>query len=135
MIKEILYDEVLAIRQKAMYADKDISFVKLENDCLGLHIGYFQNNSPVSVISLFLKNGELQFRKFATLDEFQNRGYGSKLIQWVIDYAEDIQVKKIWCNSRVNKIDFYKKFGFKETKTQFEKNGYRYAVLELILSS
>ncbi len=130
MIDEVPYEDVLEIRHKAMYPDKEKEFVILPDDDRGLHIGYFVNEKPVSVLSLFLKDGELQFRKFATLPECQGMGYGSKLMEWLVDYAKEMNFARVWCNARSGKADFYRRFGFEETDNRFKKNGYEYVVME-----
>ncbi|HCO66623.1 MAG TPA: GNAT family N-acetyltransferase [Dysgonomonas sp.] len=130
MINEVPYEQVLEIRRKAMYPDKDKEFVKLADDERGIHMGYYVDGLPVSVFSLFLKDGELQFRKFATLPEHQNNGYGTKLMEWLLDYAKDMKFARVWCNARVNKTEFYTRFGFVETDEKFEKNGYEYVIME-----
>lgn len=130
MINEVPYNEVLDIRHKAMYPDREKDIVVLPDDNMGLHMGYYVEGKPVSVFSLFLKDGEIQFRKFATLPECQGKGYGTRLVKWLIDYAEDMKFQRIWCNSRADKIDFYKKYGFVETSERFEKNGYEYIIIE-----
>lgn len=134
MINEVPYEDVLEIRHRAMYPDQEKEFVVLPDDNRGLHIGYFVEGKPVSVFSLFLKDGELQFRKFATLPEYQGKGYGSKLVEWLTDYANEMKFSKVWCNARVGKTDFYKRFDFEETDDRFEKNGYEYVVVERKLS-
>lgn len=135
MIEEISYEEILKIRQQVMYPDKDIEFVKLKDDANGLHMGYCIDEKPVCVFSLFLNENKIQLRKFATLEEFQKKGYGSKLLEWLINYATEMQFDSIWCNSRYNKREFYKKFGFEETDSIFEENGYKFIILEKKLES
>ncbi|MDU1905692.1 MAG: GNAT family N-acetyltransferase [Dysgonomonas sp.] len=130
MINEVPYEQVLDIRHKVMYPDKEKDFVVLPDDDKGLHMGYYLNGEPVSVFSIFLENGEIQFRKFATLPEYQGKGYGTKLMEWLVDYVKDLKFPRVWCNSRADKVDFYKKFGFVETKERFEKNGYEYVIVE-----
>lgn len=130
MINEVPYEDVLKIRQTVMYPNKDKESVTLSEDSNGLHIGYYLDGKPVSVFSLFLSNREIQFRKFATLTEYQGKGYGSKLMEWLLTYIEDLKFSRVWCNSRVDKIDFYKKFGFSETADKFEKGGHQFVVLE-----
>jgi len=132
MINEVPYDKVLEIRHKVMYPDREIESVILPDDDMGLHIGYYADGEPVSVFSIFLKDGDIQFRKFATLQNYQGKGYGSKLMQWLLDYVSDMQFKRVWCNARTGKTDFYKKFGFRETEEIFEKNGYEYVIMEKI---
>lgn len=135
MIEEVPYDDVLSIRRQAMYPLEDLEFVKLDDDNKALHIGYFLENKPVSVFSIFLQNRELQFRKFATLPDYQHKGYGSKLMEWIIAYTTDMSFRRVWCNARSNKTNFYKKFGFKETNDRFSKNGYDYVVMEFLLEN
>lgn len=130
MINEVNYAHILEIRHQVMYPEKGIDDVRLPDDDKGLHIGYFKDGVPVSVLSLFLNNRELQFCKFATLVEFQGQGYGSELLKWVLDYASDMQFERVWCNARKGKTDFYKKFGFDETDQLFEKDGYQFVVME-----
>ena len=130
MINEVAYADVLEIRHKVMYPDKDKDYVILPVDDKGLHIGYYKEGVLVSVLSLFLNNRELQFRKFATLPEYQGQGYGTELVKWVLDYAKDMQFDRVWCNSRIEKTDFYKKFDFVETDDVFEKDGRKFIILE-----
>lgn len=130
MIREVDYNEVLKIRQEVMYPDKDLKFVRLPEDDLGIHMGFYDNGKPISILSLFLKDNELQFRKFATLTELQGKGYGTKLIEWLLDYAKDMQFERVWCNSRLDKKDFYQKFDFSEQGDTFEKNGIQYIIME-----
>lgn len=130
MINEVPYSDVLEIRHKVMYPEKEINYVVLPDDDKGLHIGYYQEGILVSVLSLFLNGRELQFRKFATLAEFQGQGHGSELLKWVLDYAVDMKFDRVWCNSRIEKTDFYKKFDFKETEEVFEKDGRQFVILE-----
>ncbi len=130
MISEVPYSDVLEIRHKVMYPEKDKEYVALPDDDKALHIGYYKEGMLVSVLSLFLHNRELQFRKFATLSEFQGQGYGSELMKWVLDYAIDMKFERLWCNSRVEKTDFYEKFEFVKTNQIFEKDGRQFIILE-----
>lgn len=130
MVSEVPYSDVLEIRHQVMYPEKEKDYVILPDDDQALHIGYYKEGLLVSVLSLFLKNRELQFRKFATLPEFQGQGYGSELMKWVLDYAIDMKFERLWCNSRIEKTDFYKKFEFVETDQIFEKDGRQFIILE-----
>lgn len=130
MILEASYDEVLKVRLEVMYPDKNIEYVKLPSDNLGLHMGNFVENQLVTVTSLFLEGRDLQFRKLATLKDFQNKGYATELIKWILDYAKEFKLNKVWCNSRVDKISFYEKFGFVKTDNIFTKDGIDFIIME-----
>ena len=131
-IKQITSFETLQIRHKVMWPNKPIEYVKLQNDEKGRHFGLFINGELTSIISLFLENEVVQFRKFATLNAYQGLGYGTMLLKNTIDLLEKEGIKKLWCNARVEKSKFYDKFNLKPTNTKFEKGGIKYVIMERI---
>ncbi len=124
---------VWPIRQQVMYPDYDIEQVRLQDDANGIHLALFECNTLISVVSLFKTDNNLQFRKLATLNEFQRKGYGSILLQYLIEFAQSEGCEKVWCNSRVSASPFYKRFGFKETAHRFTKHQIEFVVMELTL--
>lgn len=130
MIQEAPYNEVLKIRHEVMYPEKDLEYVKLPQDHMGLHMGYYSDGKLVSVVSLFLENRDLQFRKLATIESDQNKGFASEIIKWILDYAKDAKLNRVWCNARVSATSFYEKFGFIKTDNTFSKDGYDYVIME-----
>lgn len=133
VIEIVEKEQVWKIRHDVMWPDKPFDYIKLDDDGRGNHFGLFIENRLISVISLFVENEEAQFRKFATLQEEQGKGYGSKLLESVLEEAKIQGVKRIWCNARKNKADFYKKFGLQETGGSFEKGGKSYVIMEKYL--
>lgn len=133
IITEATYGDTLALRQQVLYPEKDIEFVKLPDDDLGLHIGIEENKELVCVMSLFIEmeTKAVQFRKLATRTDMQGKGYASVLMKWLIDYATDMKLNKLWCNARKDAASFYKKFGYKETDQTFERSGHEYVIMEL----
>jgi GNAT superfamily N-acetyltransferase len=129
-IKEISPDETLEIRQQVLWPDKPISQLKLPEDLEGLHFGLFDNDRLVSVISIFIQDDALRFRKFATRTEDQGKGYGTRLLTFVVGYAVNFGVQKIWCNARVQKQSFYESFGLIATDEITEKEGIQYVTME-----
>ncbi|MEM8899159.1 MAG: GNAT family N-acetyltransferase [Bacteroidota bacterium] len=102
-IRKISASETLPIRHEAMWPDKPLNYIKLPNDALGLHYGLFLQDKLVSVISLFQEGSSAQFRKFATLTACQGKGYGTPLLRHIMEWAENEQLDKIWCNARIHK--------------------------------
>ncbi|WBX71809.1 GNAT family N-acetyltransferase [Tenacibaculum retecalamus] len=129
-IKQITISEVLPIRHKVMWPDKPMSYVELPNDEKGKHFGLFVNGEITSIISLFISNNEAQFRKFATLIEHQGFGYGTILLNKVIDLVKKEKVAKLWCNARVEKSKFYERFDLTSTTKKFKKGGIEYVIME-----
>lgn len=129
-IREITVEEVLKIRQKVMWPNKSIDYVKISNDKDGRHFGLFIDQELISVISLFTKNNIAQFRKFATEKKHQGKGFGSILLNKIIAIVIDEKTDKIWCNARIEKLEFYQKFGMKPTTNRFTKGGIEYIIME-----
>ena len=129
-IKKITKDKAWELRHKVMWPDKDFDYIKLEDDDLGIHFGLFKENILISVISLFISKEECQFRKFATLQQEQGKGYGSTLLDYVIMEAKKRGLKRIWCNARKNKVNFYKRFSLQETNDNFIKEDKSYVIME-----
>lgn len=130
VIKQIAKEDTWEIRHKVMWPEQPFDFIKLEEDEMGTHYGLFDDEKLVSVISIVMNEKGAQFHKFATLDEYQGKGLGSQLLTFVFEQLQAKEVKRVWCNSRENKVNFYKKFGMRETGQTFEKMGKRYIVME-----
>ena len=94
-IKEANLAEVWELRREVMYPGEEISIVQLDNDDKGMHLGLYERKQLISVVSLFIKNDELQFRKFATKKSEQNKGYGTALLNKVFAIAKEKGCKAI----------------------------------------
>jgi len=126
----ITTEQTIPIRHQAMWPDKPVDFVRIPNDNEGQHFGIEMNNELVAIISLFVKNGEAQFRKFATVKKHQGKGIGSYLLNEIIERAQHKNLQRIWCNARVDKADFYHRFGLETTTQTYTKGGIDFVVME-----
>jgi len=133
IIKKIPTAETYPLRQAVLWPNQPISYIQLAEDAEGIHFGLFKNKQLISVISLFIDGESVQFRKFATHTDEQGRGYGTDLLQHTIDFATTENIKLLWCNARVDKTNFYKKFGFQETSKTYIKKGVKFIILEKVL--
>lgn len=129
-IDEVNYEDVLKIRHEVMYPEANIDLAKIENDHEAIHLGVYAHDTIVSVVSIFLKNREVQFRKLATKKEYQHNNYGSALVKYIIEYYKQFDFNRLWANSRVEVLPFYEKLGFKSTDQTFSKNGHDYVIIE-----
>ena len=129
-IKRITTSETLPIRHKVMRPNKPITYIELPNDELARHYGLFVNGEITSIISIYTEKNEVQFRKFATLIEYQGLGYGTMLLNMVIGLLQKEGVSKLWCNARVKKSKFYEQFNLKATDKRFQKDGIEYVIME-----
>lgn len=133
IIKQITPAETLLIRHQVMWPNKPLKYIELPNDATGRHYGLFINDEITSIISLFIENNEAQFRKFATLAKFQGLGYGTILLESIIELVAKENTHKLWCNSRVEKSKFYEKLGLNTTNKRFMKDGIEYVIMEKIM--
>lgn len=134
-INEANYQDVLKMRRDVMYPGKDIDFVKFDNDEMGIHMGVYEGGDLITVASIFMdKARNVQFRKLATRNDMQGKGYGSAMIKWLIDYANDVKLNSLWCNARKEAAAFYEKFGFEKTDKTFSKDGYDFVVMQKKIS-
>ncbi len=115
-----------------MWPNQPLEFVKLPEDDKGLHYGLFVDDQLTSIISLFINGKEAQFRKFATLEDYQGQGFGSMLLNEIMQIAHTKKIKRIWCNARQNKSDYYTKFNMTKTNTTYVKGGIDFVIMERI---
>jgi predicted GNAT family N-acyltransferase len=134
MIQEIPIDAVLLLRQKVLWPNKDLDFVRTPNDNSGIHLGVCIQGQWVSCISLFLEsNQHAVFRKFATLPDFQNKGYGTQLLHYSFNHLQQLGIHTISCSARVEKQSYYQKFGMQPNGYPYFKNGLQYVTMEVNL--
>jgi GNAT superfamily N-acetyltransferase len=132
-IEQIRPELTWRLRQKVLYPAEKLHDMQMDEDNHGYHFGAFENNELVGVVSLFQKDKDFQFRKFAVDESMQNKGIGTKLLKFIIDFSKTGGGERIWCNARLSAVDFYLKLGFSQTGTFFSKNGFDYEIMEKII--
>lgn len=121
------------IRKLAMYPEKEIKEMALPDDFDGIHFGLYDNYELTGVVSLFEKGTTAQFRKMAVLPSDQGKGFGTQLLQYVIDFCKQEGIQLLWCNARTSAIEFYKKIGFLTTGEPYLQNQLAYIRMEIKL--
>ena len=134
-IEQIRYELTWRIRHEVMYPELPFDAIKLSADPEGIHFGLYVGNQLTSVVSVFHEGDVYQFRKFATLNASQGKGYGSQLLFYIISYVAQEGGLKLWCNARVSAMDFYEKFSFRPKGEYFSEHGIDFVIMELELSA
>lgn len=111
-INEMKTLETLDLRHRILSPHNSVDSIILSEDDSGQYFGLFKNAQFISFVSLFIENDTAQFCKFATETSEQNKGYGSILLNHIIEETIKNNVKCLWCNARVTALNFYNKFGF-----------------------
>lgn len=132
-IEQIRPELTWLIRRDVLYPGQSLDKIRLSDDEKGTHLGLFDQNKLISVLSYFRKGDSIQFRKFATLTDYQGKGYGSELLHYLIEISKAENIERIWCNARENASNFYSKFGFMKTNQSFQKDGVDFVIMEKIL--
>jgi len=132
-IEQIRPELTWRLRQKVLYPAEKLYEMEMEEDNRGYHFGAFEDNVLVGVVSLFQKDKNFQFRKFAVDEGMQGKGIGTVLLKYIIHFAINEGAERIWCNARLSAVGFYLKSGFLQTGTLFSKNGFDYEIMEKVL--
>ncbi len=121
MIKELgnelnLIDE---LETSFNYVLKDIKS-DLSNNPFSHYLLYLDNDKIVGYINYYLMYEKIEIANFNVLDNYQNKGIGTKLINYLIDKYKNIvdnitlEVKK----DNIKAIHVYEKMGFKKVATR-----------------
>ena len=129
-IEQIRPELTWHLRQKVLYPAQKLYEMEMEEDEDGIHFGAFTDNRLVGIVSLFEKTGDFQFRKLAVDPEYQGKGIGNALLNYITDFSKTAGGSRLWCNARLSAIGFYEKNQFNHTGQLFSKNGFDYEILE-----
>ena len=112
-IREIDIKLALTLRQEVLWPEKTLEFCHVQGDDNAKHFGVFVNKKLVNVASVYDQKDCIRLRKFATKKDHQGSGYGTKMILWILkQYGMQKKFEYLWCDARIEAVDFYKKINF-----------------------
>ncbi len=131
MVKFIPFELTLGLRSKILRNGLPAQECIFPTDQVqgAFHLAYYEGEEITCIASFFPKNhGErkelgYQLRGMATDDQFKGKGYGTKLVQFAVEYIEKTNAAYIWCNARASAVPFYQKLGFELASNEFEIAG------------
>ena len=77
-IEQISPELTWRIRRDVLYPGQPLDKIRLPEDDNGMHLGLFDQNQLISILSFFKSEHSMQFRRFATLEAYQGKGYGGE---------------------------------------------------------
>lgn len=122
-------DECLPLRQQVLWPDRDISFSRVEGDEQAQHFGIRERDQLICCLSVFAwGDSGVQIRKFATATGYQGQGYGTRLLQAVLNTLTATQVV---LDARLSASAFYQRFGFIPVGESFYKSDIAFIRMQL----
>ncbi len=128
-IKKVPIKLIYPFRKQSLYMNKKVANSIYKEDSLKntLHIALFEGENLVSGVTLiqnkkFNNSYSLQIRGMFTLKKQIRKGFGTILLNYI---KKKILKRKqiLWCNARLEALDFYKKNGFIEFGSNFDIKG------------
>jgi len=132
-IRNITWEQTIPLRHAVLWPNKPPEYCHLDDDEDSLHFGAFIDSVLVSVASVSIQNNKARLRKFATDTMYQNQGIGSKMMVHIIESIKGPHAEYFWCDARETALDFYKRFGMRESSDRFYKAGTAYFKMEVML--
>ena len=125
LIKKVSANFIKKFRIIALYNTNQRKFAFYKEDLRRTTEHFLLFNDDKKVVSglTLIKNVEFnkhQIRGMFTLPKFREMGYGSKLLKKVeLDNLNKSKSSLIWCNARIDAVDFYKKNNYKVVGKKF----------------
>jgi len=128
--------EVKWIRIKVFQKEQGVSMnVDFDgNDVFATHIVAYINEMPVGTTRIILSNnGAGKIQRMAVLKGFRNRGIGSQIIKYALDFLKNQRIKLVRLSSQEQVRKFYEQFGFRAIGDVFDEAKIRHIMMEKIL--
>ncbi|WP_163130227.1 GNAT family N-acetyltransferase [Agarivorans sp. Alg241-V36] len=133
-IQTISAEQTLAIRQQVLWPKHDQAFCRVAEDELGEHYGAYLDGKMIMVASLFVTQTSIRLRKFACLPEYQGKGYGSYMLNYLVEQQKGGPLTTFWFDARCSATKFYQGLGFLVTSEAFDKHGVAYVKMAKTLN-
>ena len=123
-IKKVSANYIKKFRMIALYKSNQRTFASYKEDLrrTSEHFLLFNDKKVVSGLTLIkdMEFNKYQIRGMFTLPKYREMGYGSKILKKIeLDYLNKSKNSLIWCNARIEAVDFYKKNNYKVVGKKF----------------
>lgn len=125
-IRSISATDTLPLRHKVLWPDHPVAHSLVEGDSKALHFGGFADDKLVCVASLFQDGDNIRLRKFATDPEFQGKGFGTQMLNHLLEVAKTKSASQFWFDARESALPFYERIGYAAEGERFYKGDVPY---------
>ena len=84
-------------------------------------IEYIENNISIGYLEYSLIYDRIEIDNILVKEEFRNKGIGTKLLEYLIEYSKENKIENITLEVRISNTiarNLYKKMGFNEVATR-----------------
>ncbi|MEN8839172.1 MAG: GNAT family N-acetyltransferase [Flavobacteriales bacterium] len=104
-----LRDKILREPINLMFSEEELF---LEND--QTHVGVFENEKAIGCFSLVpVSKNEIKMRQVCVDSDLQQKGIGSKMMDYCEDWAKKNGYQEISCHARESAVNYYERHGYK----------------------
>ncbi len=121
-------EDAFLIRNKVFTQEQGISsdLDKDGKDNKAEHIITYLKNKPVGTLRIRRIQNKIKLKRMAVLQKQRGKRIGTKMINFLINYFENKNIKEIYLHTQMRTKSFYKKNGFKTRGKSFEKVGIKH---------
>jgi predicted GNAT family N-acyltransferase len=119
---------LLKIREIVFIKGQNVP-VKRERDNLegsAKHVIVLLKNKPIGCARVRFIDGKAKLERIALLPKYQRKGFGKKLMAYLINYSKKHKVKGIYLHGQCRIQKFYEDVGFKTRGKVFMDGGMRH---------
>ena len=118
------YRKIASLRENILRKPLGQSFTpeELSSDKDYIHIAGFLKDELCATAMLVLEEEKLRMKRVAIKTEYQNRGLGSRLVEYCEFYAQQHGFEEIFCHARETAIPFYLKNHYLPPGEFFDEN-------------
>ena len=118
-----LAEKAVAIRHEVFVKGQNVEvWIELEHEDESYHYLLFLDDTPVATARWRNTDAGIKLERFATLPEYRNRGFGSRLLEEIMKDIEGLGLK-IYLHAQIGAVRFYEKHGFvQEGELFYEAN-------------
>jgi len=119
----VLYKDALEIRKTVFIKGQNVDpALEIENEDQCTHYLLLLDEKPIGTARWRETEKGIKLERFAILDDFRNKGYGTVILEKVL---EDIlpMGQKIYLHSQLKAVNYYQRQGFMKTGKIFKEAG------------
>lgn len=120
-VSRIDAEATLPLRQAVLWPHHPLAASRVPGDETALHFGGCLGGVLICTASLFADDASVRLRKFATAQAHQGKGYGSEMMQFLLQEARRRGFQQFWMDARESALPFYLRFGFEPEGKMFLK--------------